>query len=78
MMRYLTPLLLLALAACGSRGQLTPVEGTPLPVAPYAATATPTPDQLLTPSIQARPQRSDELLRQSEERKPSDFDLPPT
>ena len=77
-MRYLIPLLLLGLAACGSRGQLTPVAGSPLPVAPYAATATPTPDQLLSPSVQARPSRSDELLRSSEERQPSDFDLPPT
>lgn len=76
-MRYLPLLLLLALAACGSRGRLTPADGSALPVAPYAATATPTPDQLLTPSVQARPQRSDELLTRSEERKPNDFDLPP-
>ncbi len=76
-MRFLIPLALLALASCGSRGDLTPVAGQPMPVAPYAAQATPTPTQLLTPSVQARPQRSDELLRSSEERKPDDFNLPP-
>jgi hypothetical protein len=31
----------------------------------------------MTPSVQARPQRSDELLKQSEERRDDRFDLPP-
>jgi hypothetical protein len=69
-------LLLFPLAACGSTQTLKPAPGTALPVAPYGATATPTPDDLLTPSVQARPQRSDELLRRSETRKPDPFDLP--
>ena len=77
MMRYLAALALLALAACGSRGELKPAEGVALPIKPYAATATPTPTELLTPSVQARPLRSDELLRSSEERQRDDFDLPP-
>lgn len=76
-MRYLIPLALLALSACGSRGELKPVAGQPMPVKPYGATATPTSAQLLTPSTQARPIRSDEVLRSSEQRKADDFDLPP-
>jgi hypothetical protein len=56
---------------------LKPAEGKPLPVAPYGATATPTPNQLLTASIQARPQRSDDLLTSSQERQGNEFDLPP-
>jgi hypothetical protein len=67
----------LSLAACGSTQDLKPAPGTSLPVAPIGATATPTPGQLLTPSIQARPTRSNELLTQSKPRKPDEFDLPP-
>jgi hypothetical protein len=69
-------LLLLPLAACGSTQTLKPAPNNALPVAPYGAAATPTPEDLLTPSVQARPQRSDELLRRSETRKPDPFDLP--
>ena len=67
----------LALGGCGASSGLTPAPGKQLPVAPYGARATPTPKQLLTPSNQARPERSDELLRQSEERRSDEFDLPP-
>ena len=76
-MRPIVILLLLALSACGARGPLKPEKGTPLPVAPYGATATPTPEQLLSSSPQARPERSDELLKNSDERGRNDFDLPP-
>lgn len=69
--------LVLLLAACGGRGDLKPEKGQPLPPAPYGATATPTPADLLTPSTQARPSRSDELLRSSERRPRDEFDLPP-
>jgi hypothetical protein len=31
----------------------------------------------MTPEVQARPRRSDELLKQSEERRDDRFDLPP-
>ena len=68
----------LALAGCGSAGKLKPAPGEHLPVAPYGATATPTPGDLLTPTQQQRPQRSDELLKSSEERRSDEFDLPPT
>ena len=76
-MRILVTVALLALASCGSRGELKPAAGVALPVKPYAATATPTPTGLMTPSVQARPQRSDDLLRSSQERQRDDFDLPP-
>lgn len=69
--------LILALSACGAARELTPATGKALPIAPYGATATPTPAQLLTASTQARPERSDELLKSSEERQGNEFDLPP-
>jgi hypothetical protein len=77
-MKRLILILAGALTACGSAVGLRPPEGTPLPVAPYGATATPTPPQLVTPTPQQRPQRSDELLRSSEKRRTDEFDLPPT
>ena len=67
----------LLVAGCGSSVGLKPAPGEPLPVAPFGARATPTPAQLLTPTTQQRPQRSDELLRSSQERRADDFDLPP-
>ena len=68
--------LALLLAACGSMASLKPKNGA-LPVAPYGARATPTPAQLFQPPPQSRPQRSDELLTNSEERRSDEFDLPP-
>jgi hypothetical protein len=68
---------LLALAACGKAAGLAPRPGEQLPVAPRGARATPTPAELLTPTTQQRPQRGDELLRTSQERRSDDFDLPP-
>lgn len=70
-------LLMVALAGCGSTEALKPAPGEALPPAPYGATATPTPEDLLRPSIQARPTRSDEVLVRSEERQGNEFDLPP-
>ena len=78
MKRLVVLLPIAALAGCGSALTLKPGPGENLPVAPYGAVATPTPDQLLTPTAQARPQRSDELLRKSEERRDDEFDLPPS
>ncbi|MDB5677868.1 hypothetical protein [Sphingomonas bacterium] len=69
--------LILALSACGAARELKPAEGKALPIAPYGATTTPTPSKLLTASTQARPERSDELLKSSEERQGNEFDLPP-
>jgi len=67
----------LALGACGAAKDLQPAPGEPLPVAPYGARATPTPSQLVTPTTQQRPQRSDELLKSSQARRSDEFDLPP-
>ena len=66
-----------ALAACGSTQALKPAPGTPLPVAPYGAAATPGINDLLTPSVQARPRRTGEVLTRSQERQSDEYDLPP-
>lgn len=66
-----------ALAGCGSTQALKPAPGTPLPVAPYGAVATPGINDLLTPSVQARPRRTGEVLTRSQERQSDEFDLPP-
>ena len=68
---------LLLLTACGSAAELQPAPGRSLPVAPTGARATPTPGELLTATTQQRPERSDELLRRSDERRSDEFDLPP-
>ena len=70
--------LALLLAACGSMSGLKTAPGKSLPVATYGESATPSPTQLLTPSNQARPERSDELLTNSEQRRSDEFDLPPS
>ena len=70
----LSPLLL---AGCGSAVGLKPPPGGQLPVAPYGAAVQPTPTQLVTPTPQQRPQRSDELLKSPEARRTDEFDLPP-
>lgn len=77
MKRLVALCLVLALTACGAARDLKPAAGEALPVAPYGAATTPTPSQLLTASSQARPERSDELLKNSEERQGNEFDLPP-
>ena len=66
-----------ALSGCGARQDLKPQKGEALPIAPYGAEKPPTAQELLKPSNQARPARSDELLRSSEERRSDDYDLPP-
>ncbi|MEP9404029.1 hypothetical protein [Sphingomonas sp. VNH70] len=77
MRRALALALLVALAACGSRRDLRPQENAALPPAPYGATATPTPGELLDPTTQQRPSRSDELLTESKPRGDDPFALPP-
>ena len=67
----------LALGGCGAARELKPRPGETLPVAPYGAHATPTPDQLIQPTTQQRPARSDELLTNSQARRGDPFDLPP-
>jgi hypothetical protein len=76
-MKALIIIAALALGGCGSAAALKPPKGQPLPVAPYGAEARPTAEDLLTPSPQARPERNDELLKDSHEREPDPFDLPP-
>ena len=65
------------LGSCGSKQDLKPVAGQPAPVVPVGATRAPTTEELTTPDAQARPARSDELLKRSEQRETDDFDLPP-
>ncbi|NVE94654.1 hypothetical protein [Altererythrobacter lutimaris] len=67
----------LTLAACGQREGLEPVEGSALPPKAYGAEATPEAQELLEPETLARPERSVELRRRSEEREDDPFDLPP-
>lgn len=69
--------LALVLSGCGARESLTPAPGHALPVAPYGATATPSPDALLTATPEQRPERSDDLIESSAERRGDAFDLPP-
>jgi hypothetical protein len=68
---------LLALAGCGAREPLRPAAGETLPPKPAMAAKAPTVDELLTPPTDARPDRSDELLKRSEERPDDRFNLPP-
>jgi predicted small lipoprotein YifL len=68
---------LIALAGCGKRELLAPPAGASLPPKPAMAATVPTVDQLLTPSTQQRPGRSEELLLRSEERPDDRFNLPP-
>lgn len=65
------------LGACGGKKDLKPVAGQPAAVIPVGATRAPTTEELTTPDAQARPARSDELLKRSEQRETDDFDLPP-
>lgn len=76
-MRKIVIIALLALSACGNRTQLRPEPGKALPPAPLGDKTPPAPNELLTPDDQARPERSDEVLKRSEDRKPDEFDLPP-
>ena len=67
----------LSLAACGKVGDLEPRTGQSLPPKAYGQTSEQTAEALSTPSVQARPGRSDELLRRSERREDDPFDLAP-
>ena len=65
------------ISGCGSRTGLRPQEGKALPVKPFTAGESLTPDQLLKLDPQAQPNRSDEQLKKSEKRRDDKFDLPP-
>jgi hypothetical protein len=66
-----------ALTACGKVGDLQPKAGQVMPAKAYGQTEASTAGQLSAPSVQARPGRSDELMRRSERRRDDPFDLPP-
>lgn len=69
--------LLAAVGACGKVGNLEPRAGqSTVPVA-YGANSAQTAEELFEPNVQARPGRSDELMRRSERREDDPFDLPP-
>ncbi|MEH3102812.1 MAG: hypothetical protein PGN12_02800 [Sphingomonas phyllosphaerae] len=76
-MRALLFLAALPLAACGSTQALKPAPGQTMPVTPYGGVQQPAVADLLTPSVQARPQRTGEVLKSSQKREPDPFDLPP-
>ena len=76
-MKRFVLLTMLGLAACGQQADLKPAPGHALPVKPLLARTTPTAEQLLTPPVNARPQRVDELIKRSEPRRADRFDLPP-
>lgn len=65
------------LAACGGKQVLREPAGAPLPPKAVGATTRPSADQLMTADDQARPQRNDELLKKSQQRRDDHFDLPP-
>ena len=65
------------LAACGNKVDLKPRAGAPAPVAAAGSSKPETPAQQTTPDAEAKPARSDELLKRSEERPTDEFDLPP-
>lgn len=69
--------LCLGLAACGKVGDLEPRSGNSLPPKAFGQKTEQSAEALSTPSVQARPGRSDELLRRSERREDDPFDVPP-
>lgn len=67
----------LGLAGCGKVGALEPRAGNMLPVKAYGQRGEQSAQALSTPNVQARPGRSDELLKRSERREDDPFDVPP-
>ena len=73
----LVSLVALAATACGKVGDLEPRPGNSLPPKAYGQTTEQTAAGLTTPSAQARPGRTDELLKRSERREDDPFDVAP-
>lgn len=67
----------LALAGCGTQGDLKPKLGKTLPISPYGRKDRPGSAELLAQSSQSRPSRNVELHTRSEPRTDDAFDLPP-
>lgn len=69
--------LVLCIAGCGKVGDLEPRSGNALPPKAYGQKEAQSAEALTRPSVQARPGRTDELLRRSERREDDPFDVPP-
>jgi hypothetical protein len=67
----------ICLAGCGKVGDLEPRTGNTHPVKAYGQTTEQSAQALSAPSVQARPGRTDELLKRSERRIDDPFDVPP-
>lgn len=67
----------LGVTACGKVGDLEPRTGNSLPPKAYGQTTDQKTGVLTKPSAQARPGRSDELLKRSERRADDPFDVAP-
>ena len=70
--------LLLALAACGKVGKLTPVAPNTPPPKPVAMSVAPVPEDMLRLPPQSQPNRVDDPVEKSQERPDDKFNLPPT
>ncbi|MFN3452491.1 MAG: hypothetical protein ACK4ZE_10080 [Sphingorhabdus sp.] len=67
----------MCVVGCGKVGDLEPRTGNTLPPQAYGQTIEQTAKVLTTPSVQARPGRTDELLKRSERREDDPFDVAP-
>lgn len=77
MTRWLAAAALIALAGCGKVQELRPAPGKAMPVKPATEPRAATVEELMAPPPQSRPRRIDDVVEQSEKRKPDPFDLPP-
>ncbi len=77
MRRGLALALLLALAACGKQGKLTPVPPHRAPLQPAGAMKPLTAEDMLKLPPQSAPNRVDDPIQRSQERPDDHFDLPP-
>lgn len=68
---------LLALGACGKVGDLEPRAGETMPPVAYGQHDKQSAESLMEPSPQARPTRSDELVKRSAAREEDPFDFAP-
>lgn len=67
----------MALTACGKMGDLEPRAGKTMPPLAYGQNDKQSAERLMEPSSQARPTRSDELVRKSTAREDDPFDFAP-
>lgn len=70
-------IVLLAAGGCAQQGELKPLPGEELPVAPFGSEVRPSAIELLELEPQVAPERNLELRRRSEERADDPYDLPP-